>query len=1084
MIRIFTLLVSLLFCYDGAFAQSFTNLVPNPSFEIRSQCPNGLDKLSLATGWDKPTDGTSDYYNVCGGNGAGVPLNQMGVQSAYSGQAYAGCIAYFAQGNNYREYLRASIPPLMPGRNYKVGMHVSTANYSGWACNGLGVFFYKQDYPRPATFSGLIPVTAQVSYASYGVITDTLNWVHLTKTFVPDSSYEHIIIGGIAPDAGLGVNNFNPFGSTPTWAYYYIDSVYITLLDGMSIAPLANNLFCSGDPIQVSFVVSGNPYTASNIFRLQLSDPAGSFDNPIVIGTRNGSTGGTITGSIPPNMPTSGNYLVRIVSTNMVDSTYSLPVSIGNAPPAAPIVTSNSPLCVGGSLALNATSPTPGITHWDWVGPSSFTSQVQNPTRSVNVADAGNYNLQTSIYGCKSPVVSTPVTVNPLPAAPVIAATATPYVCVGATITRTATSNTPGVTFSWTGPNGFTHAGATISRPNADLSMSGTYRVRATTAAGCSTSTSVAVTVSAYPVITGLGPGAVCEGASVVLSASSNSAGTTYSWSGPLGFTSNLAMPPLTNTTPAMSGNYVVTGTYRTCATSFTVPVTVKPYPVVPVAGSNSPVCTGTPLNLYSTASSPGVTWDWTGPASFSSTQFNPVLLNSTMGMAGDYIVTATLNGCSKKDTVTVVMKQTPSVSGTANTPVCEGQALNLSASSPEPQASLSWSGPLSYFANSASAVLGSTSVAMSGNYIATATHSGCSSTHTVPVIINPTPVMPVLASNSPACDELRFTATGTPGATYAWVGPMSFTSILQNPVLPNATPANNGIYTVIASLGNCSAPPASIQATVNAKPYLGAYASPNDTVCEGTVVTFVTVPMNGIVNPQFQWFKNNVLVPGQTNLTYIGPYASGDEYYCRTYAQDLCNNNITLYSNKITMQVIPVVNNLSATISSTPATPLPGQFINFMCTVVSGGYTPKFQWRKNGQDIFGAIHANWSANNLAPYDEITCHVITSDPCASPTQTLSNKVIINFPTSVTDVDSDGHISVYPNPNTGTFTVKSMLHTIKQLEVVNSIGQQVYSQQATGHELNITLPVSLANGVYIIKIDTEAGIIQQRFALQR
>ena len=569
------------------------------------------------------------------------------------------------------------------------------------------------------------------------------------------------------------------------------------------------------------------------------------------------------------------------------------------------------------------------------------------------------------------------------------------------------------------------------------------------------------------------------------LTATTTTGGVTWSWTGPQSFTSNLQNPSIATPGTLASGNYIVEASIYGCKSEKdTVTVNVYQTPPQIYAGSNSPVCAGQGINLTSTITSPGVTWSWAGPASYTANTQNPVRANATTAMSGTYTVTATENGCSVTSTVAVQVNPTPIASATGNTVLCEGETLNMTATSSEPGAGYTWSGPLGYTSNTAVATRGAVTVPMSGNYIVTANIGVCTSSYTLPVVVNPLPVVPTVGSNSPACNQLNLTATSSPGATYAWTGPAAFTSNLQNPVILNATPGNSGTYTVIASLGNCHSAPATLQAIVNPKPYLGAYASPNDTVCDGTVVTFVTVPMNGVVNPTFQWFKNNVAVPGATSLTYVGPYATGDTFYCRTFAQDLCANNITLYSNKMGMVVLPIINTLSASISSTPTLPLPGQTIDFMCTVVSGGYLPVFQWRKNGQDIFGAIHANWSANNLMPYDEISCKVTTSDPCAQPKETMSNTVIINFPTGINNMHEGDDITLYPNPNNGSFRLKSDKLIIKHIEVLNGLGQKVYETTvANQKELDIALP-QLANGVYVIKMETDGGVAQKRFTLQR
>jgi hypothetical protein len=83
-----------------------TNLVPNPSFEDYSLCPNQLNQFEYVVEWTKCTYST-DYFNACDStNVASVPLNNVGYQEASYGIAYSGLIISCAPGNyNYREFI-------------------------------------------------------------------------------------------------------------------------------------------------------------------------------------------------------------------------------------------------------------------------------------------------------------------------------------------------------------------------------------------------------------------------------------------------------------------------------------------------------------------------------------------------------------------------------------------------------------------------------------------------------------------------------------------------------------------------------------------------------------------------------------------------------------------------------------------------------------------------------------------------------------------------------------------------------------------------------------------------------------------
>lgn len=78
------------------------------------------------------------------------------------------------------------------------------------------------------------------------------------------------------------------------------------------------------------------------------------------------------------------------------------------------------------------------------------------------------------------------------------------------------------------------------------------------------------------------------------------------------------------------------------------------------------------------------------------------------------------------------------------------------------------------------------------------------------------------------ACDSvcvgetIQLTADLVAGATYAWTGPNSFNSNLQNPTISNATPVNAGVYSLIITVGGVSSAPVTCTVVVNPIPIVG----------------------------------------------------------------------------------------------------------------------------------------------------------------------------------------------------------------------------------------------------------------------
>jgi hypothetical protein len=134
------------------------------------------------------------------------------------------------------------------------------ADNSYYASDGLGAFFYI--HAKPDTFGIFnLPVTPQVDYSSAGIITDIANWTLLTRTFVADSAYTHLIIGDFKDDASIGST---VVGGTAgiKYAYYYIDSVAIESLSYLSTVTADQSVRASLYP---------NPFTEHTILNIENS---------------------------------------------------------------------------------------------------------------------------------------------------------------------------------------------------------------------------------------------------------------------------------------------------------------------------------------------------------------------------------------------------------------------------------------------------------------------------------------------------------------------------------------------------------------------------------------------------------------------------------------------------------------------------------------------------------------------------------------------------------------------------------------------------------------------------------------------
>ena len=83
----------------------------------------------------------------------------------------------------------------------------------------------------------------------------------------------------------------------------------------ININSITGTAFCSSSGFQLSFHATGT-YNAGNIFSVQLSDGAGSFSNPTVIGSKNAITSTSIACALPQQLANGNNYRLRVVSSD------------------------------------------------------------------------------------------------------------------------------------------------------------------------------------------------------------------------------------------------------------------------------------------------------------------------------------------------------------------------------------------------------------------------------------------------------------------------------------------------------------------------------------------------------------------------------------------------------------------------------------------------------------------------------------------------------------------------------------------------------------------------------------------------
>jgi hypothetical protein len=236
-------ILQFVFCY----AQ---NLVPNPSFEQYTICPDNpssplVDEVSRCIGWSTFSE-TPDYYNACADSISyvNVPYTFGGYHQAASGNAFCGMICTCTTIPNYREIIGCHLTsPLQNGKTYYISFKVSMS-YGGLmgnyvASNGIGIkFTTKQN-----SYNNPIPIDNSPIIYSSSIITDSVNWITISGSFIADSAYEYLAIGNFFDDNHTDTLLLGPVKFR---SYYFVDDICVSNESESCLINVTDNLMNNG----------------------------------------------------------------------------------------------------------------------------------------------------------------------------------------------------------------------------------------------------------------------------------------------------------------------------------------------------------------------------------------------------------------------------------------------------------------------------------------------------------------------------------------------------------------------------------------------------------------------------------------------------------------------------------------------------------------------------------------------------------------------------------------------------------------------------------------------------------------------
>ena len=178
-----------------------TGLIPNPSFEERTCCPQSENELNCAVNWIQASGPTTDYWHTCGtvchdftDNCAPLPPPD--------GQGFIGFRDGKPGNSNFKEYAGACLTENMKiGREYTIDFFTGFANRDDNQSTSFEITLFA------TTDCSNLPFGA--SNINFGCPTNGTGWVQLDQlslsgnnewkntkfTFIADQEYAAIVLG-------------------------------------------------------------------------------------------------------------------------------------------------------------------------------------------------------------------------------------------------------------------------------------------------------------------------------------------------------------------------------------------------------------------------------------------------------------------------------------------------------------------------------------------------------------------------------------------------------------------------------------------------------------------------------------------------------------------------------------------------------------------------------------------------------------------------------------------------------------------------------------------------------------------------
>ncbi|MFM1852916.1 MAG: hypothetical protein RL164_234 [Bacteroidota bacterium] len=242
------------------------NLVPNPSFEICTNCSSNIMEFTVPNGpqilgWNNPNSSTPDFINVSNLN---LPFDTI------DGTNFLGILSYQSIFNDplpdfhdQREYIQCELIDSMVFKDvYLVDFYsLSDTNSANFLTNNIGIHF--SNTPIISNNGDYINLDAQVKYYNNEVVENPYKWVKISGIYIATGGEKYLTVGNFNSDVETDFTCLSLFWPAAGRGYVFLDKFSVTPLDsipgGLQVNAGIDQSICPGDTVFIGEKISNLP---------------------------------------------------------------------------------------------------------------------------------------------------------------------------------------------------------------------------------------------------------------------------------------------------------------------------------------------------------------------------------------------------------------------------------------------------------------------------------------------------------------------------------------------------------------------------------------------------------------------------------------------------------------------------------------------------------------------------------------------------------------------------------------------------------------------------------------------------------